>query len=103
MFRKRGVKVSDHMVKLPVLVTPDTELFAAIHKILVHKISGVTLDPATGLLVCDVRLPGSSWLQGRPDMRVTVTTPGKRSMRLRGRDRRGRAARRPGGGRSSAV
>ncbi|MCZ6711173.1 MAG: CBS domain-containing protein [Gammaproteobacteria bacterium] len=43
MFRKAGVKVSDHMVKRPVVVNPDTELFAAIHKILVHKISGVTV------------------------------------------------------------
>ncbi len=43
MFRRKGVKVRDHMVKRPVLVTPDTELFAAIHKILVHKISGVTV------------------------------------------------------------
>ena len=43
MFRKRGVKVSDHMVRRPVLVTPETELFAAIQKSLVHKISGVTV------------------------------------------------------------
>ncbi|MFP6814154.1 MAG: CBS domain-containing protein [Pseudomonadales bacterium] len=38
MFRKAGVKVSDHMVRRPVVVNPDTELFAAI-----HKISGVTV------------------------------------------------------------
>lgn len=43
MFRKTGAKVRDHMVKRPVLVNPETELFAAIHKILVHKISGVTV------------------------------------------------------------
>jgi CBS domain containing-hemolysin-like protein len=43
MFRKTGVKVRDHMVKRPVVVNPETELFAAIHKILVHKISGVTV------------------------------------------------------------
>ncbi len=41
MFRKTGVQVRDHMVKRPVLVNLDTELFEAIHKILVHKISGV--------------------------------------------------------------
>ena len=43
MLRRKGVKVSDHLIKRPVLVTPDTELFSAIHKILVHKISGVTV------------------------------------------------------------
>ena len=43
MFRKAGVRVSDHMVKRPVVVNADTELFEAIHKILVHKISGVTV------------------------------------------------------------
>jgi CBS domain-containing protein len=43
MFRKSGVRVRDHMVSRPVLVNPDTELFAAIHKILIHKISGVTV------------------------------------------------------------
>ena len=43
MFRKTGVKVRDHMVNRPVVVNPETELFAAIHKILVHKISGVTV------------------------------------------------------------
>ncbi len=41
MFRKTGVQVRDHMVKRPVLVNLETELFEAIHKILVHKISGV--------------------------------------------------------------
>lgn len=41
MFRNKGVTVSDHMVKRPVTVSVDSELFAAIHKILVHKISGV--------------------------------------------------------------
>ena len=43
MFRKTGVQVRDHMVKRPVLVNLETELFEAIHKILVHKISGVTV------------------------------------------------------------
>jgi CBS domain-containing protein len=43
MFRKTGVKVRHHMIKRPVLVTPDSDLFDAIHQILVHKISGVTV------------------------------------------------------------
>jgi CBS domain-containing protein len=42
MFRKT-VKVSDHMLKRPVLVKPDDELFHAIHQILAYKISGVTV------------------------------------------------------------
>jgi CBS domain-containing protein len=39
----KSVKVRDHMVRRPVLVHPDTELFEAIHQILRHKISGVTV------------------------------------------------------------
>ncbi len=42
MFRK-SVKVADHMLKRPVLARPDDELFHAIHNILTHKISGVTV------------------------------------------------------------
>lgn len=42
MFRK-SVKVKDHMLKRPVLVKPDDDLFHAIHQILAHKISGVTV------------------------------------------------------------
>ena len=40
---KKSVDVNDFMVKHPVLVTPDTELFEAIHKILRYKLSGVTV------------------------------------------------------------
>lgn len=40
---KRSVDVNDFMVKRPVLVTPDTELFEAINKILRYKLSGVTV------------------------------------------------------------
>jgi CBS domain-containing protein len=40
---KRSVDVNDFMVKRPVLVTPDTELFEAVNKILRHKLSGVTV------------------------------------------------------------
>ncbi len=42
MFRK-SVKVGDHMLKRPVLVKPDDDLFHAIHQILAYKISGVTV------------------------------------------------------------
>lgn len=42
MFRK-SVKVGDHMLKRPVLVKPDDDLFDAIHQILAYKISGVTV------------------------------------------------------------
>ncbi len=42
MFRK-SVKVKDHMLKRPVLVKPDDDLFHAIHQILAYKISGVTV------------------------------------------------------------
>ena len=40
---KKSVKVGDHMLKRPVLVTPDDDLFHAIHQILAYKISGVTV------------------------------------------------------------
>lgn len=40
---KKSVKVSDHMLKRPVLVKPDDDLFHAIHQILAYKISGVTV------------------------------------------------------------
>ena len=39
----KSVKVRDHMLKKPVLVHPDTDLFEAMHLILVNKISGVTV------------------------------------------------------------
>lgn len=39
----KSVKVSDHMLKKPVLVHPDTDIFEAMHLILVNKISGVTV------------------------------------------------------------
>ena len=40
---KNSVDVNDYMVKRPVLVEPDTEVFEAIHQILRYKISGVTV------------------------------------------------------------
>lgn len=43
MFRRLGMQVRDHMIKRPVTIDAESELFAAIHKILVHKISGVTV------------------------------------------------------------
>jgi CBS domain-containing protein len=43
---KRSVDVNDYMVKRPVLVNPDTEVFEAIHQILRYKISGVTVVDA---------------------------------------------------------
>ncbi len=39
----RSVHVDDFMVKRPVLVTPDTNLFEAINQILSHKVSGVAV------------------------------------------------------------
>ena len=39
----KSTRVSDHMLQKPVLVTPDTDLFEAIHLILVNKISGLTV------------------------------------------------------------
>ena len=40
---KHSVDVNDYMVKRPVLASPDTELFEAIHQILRYKISGITV------------------------------------------------------------
>lgn len=40
---KNSVDVNDYMVKRPVLVHPDTDLFEAIHRILRYKISGVSV------------------------------------------------------------
>lgn len=40
---KTSVDVNDYMVKRPVLINPDTELFEAIHQILRYKISGVSV------------------------------------------------------------
>ncbi len=37
------MQVRDHMIRRPVTIDANSELFAAIHKILVHKISGVTV------------------------------------------------------------
>ncbi len=39
----RKVRVRDHMLTHPVVVTPDDDLFDAIHLIIVNKISGVTV------------------------------------------------------------
>jgi CBS domain-containing protein len=39
----QSTRVSDHMLLKPVLVTPETDLFEAIHLILVNKISGLTV------------------------------------------------------------
>lgn len=39
----QSTRVSDHMLLKPVLVTPETDLFEAIHLILVNKLSGVTV------------------------------------------------------------
>lgn len=39
----KSITVRDHMVKRPVLVHPETELFEAIHQIIRHRISGVAV------------------------------------------------------------
>ncbi|HSG91887.1 MAG TPA: CBS domain-containing protein [Pseudomonadales bacterium] len=39
----QSTRVSDHMLVKPVLVTPETDLFEAIHQILVNRISGLTV------------------------------------------------------------
>lgn len=44
----RSTRVSDYMILKPVLVTPETELFQAIHQILVNRISGVTVVDEAG-------------------------------------------------------
>lgn len=40
---KNSVNVRDYMVNRPVLATPDTELFEAIHDIVRYKLSGLTV------------------------------------------------------------
>lgn len=44
----RSTRVSDYMILKPVLVTPETDLFQAIHQILVNRISGVTVIDDAG-------------------------------------------------------
>lgn len=39
----RSVRVRDYMLRNPVVVKPDADIFNAIHEILVNKISGVTV------------------------------------------------------------
>lgn len=39
----RSVRVRDYMLTRPVVVKPDTDVFHAIHEILVNRISGVTV------------------------------------------------------------
>lgn len=39
----RSVRVRDYMLTHPVVVKPETDIFEAIHQILVNKISGVTV------------------------------------------------------------
>ena len=39
----KSVRVRDYMLTRPVTVSPDTDIFEAIHQILVNKISGVTV------------------------------------------------------------
>lgn len=43
-----STRVSDYMLSKPVLVKPDTDLYKAIHEILVNRISGVTVVDETG-------------------------------------------------------
>lgn len=44
----QSTRVRDHMLARPVLVTPETDLFEAIHLILVNRISGVTVVDGEG-------------------------------------------------------
>ena len=44
----RSTRVSDYMLARPVLVTPETDLFVAIHQILSNRISGVTVIDEAG-------------------------------------------------------
>ena len=47
------------------------------------------VDPATGgLLVCDLRLPGTPWYASRPDMEAALTLGGHPTMYLVGEDNR---------------
>ncbi len=39
----KSVKVQDYMLTRPVLVQPEADLFHAIHEILTHRISGITV------------------------------------------------------------
>jgi CBS domain-containing protein len=39
----KSVRVRDYMLTKPVVVKPDTDIFQAIHQILVNRISGVTV------------------------------------------------------------
>lgn len=39
----RSVRVRDYMLTRPIVVRPETDLFEAIHQILVNRISGVTV------------------------------------------------------------
>ncbi len=39
----KSVRVQDHMLKHPILVSPETDLFEAIKLILAHKVSGLTV------------------------------------------------------------
>ncbi len=44
----KSVRVRDYMLARPVVVAPDTDIFEAIHQILVNKISGVTVVDGDG-------------------------------------------------------
>ncbi len=44
----RSTRVRDYMILKPVLVKPETDLFQAIHQILVNRISGVTVIDEAG-------------------------------------------------------
>ena len=44
----KAVRVLDYMLTRPVVVAPDTDIFEAIHQILVNKISGVTVVDGDG-------------------------------------------------------
>ena len=46
----KSVRVRDYMLTRPVVVAPDTDIFEAIHQILVNKISGVTVVDGDGRL-----------------------------------------------------
>jgi hypothetical protein len=47
------------------------------------------VDPATGgVLVCDLRLPGTPWYQSRPDMEAALTLGSQPAMYLVGEDNR---------------
>lgn len=53
------------------------------------ELRGVALDPAVGgLLVCDLRLPGTPWFQSRPDMQARLRLGGGPERILNGHDNR---------------